>query len=379
MSNANEVKVKYVKETEWGKTPESPTFDTARFTSIEVNPRKDTAESTEIDPNRMTKGLIVTGRGLEGSMGFELSFGTHDAFLAAALQGTFVELSTKNISTTTDGIVFTDDTEFGKASGAKLIKISGSSTEADNGVWIVDTVDTANKTIKVRNHTFAAVSTGLEADIKYIRNGKVKDSFSIVEDFSDISKYQIASGVMINTASISCSSQSIVTGTFNFIGRDGQFSTDDVEGTVNPATNTPALSASDNVSDLILSGLADNSAVGVTAIEFEINNNIAEKPVVGSPYSYGLTTGKLQITGTLTTYFDNLSMAQAFVKHDTVGMQIPFEDELGNALMFTFPAMKIASASPNVTGENTQVELASDFTVISDGEKMIQIDMIAAS
>lgn len=80
-------RVAYVPETTWGTTPSTPVFQIFRRTSGEMRTRKTTGVSEEVTDNRNVREEFLLGKDPEGSFDFELSYGTLDDFLAAALQG----------------------------------------------------------------------------------------------------------------------------------------------------------------------------------------------------------------------------------------------------------------------------------------------------
>lgn len=80
----------YVAETAFGTTPATPSMLNLRNTSVGLNLAKDTFVSAEIRSDRQIADLRHGVKKPAGDIGFELSYGAFDDFLAAALFGDWV-------------------------------------------------------------------------------------------------------------------------------------------------------------------------------------------------------------------------------------------------------------------------------------------------
>lgn len=87
LASGASVGLSYVAETVRGTTPANPTMKTLRSTSRNINLTKNMLESEEVRPDRQTADLRHGFNQVGGSVGFELSYGTYDDLLAAALGG----------------------------------------------------------------------------------------------------------------------------------------------------------------------------------------------------------------------------------------------------------------------------------------------------
>lgn len=82
---ANRAALKFIAEATWGTTPATPTMQQLRYTSESLNHNIDNIQSQEIRSDRNIADLVQAGASNAGSIEFELSYGTYDALLAAAL------------------------------------------------------------------------------------------------------------------------------------------------------------------------------------------------------------------------------------------------------------------------------------------------------
>ncbi len=86
-ADSSKTRVAFIAESAWGTTPATPTFVTMRRTSGNMRTNKTVVRSDEIQLDRNTRQVLQTGQDAAGSYDFELSYGSLDALLEAALQG----------------------------------------------------------------------------------------------------------------------------------------------------------------------------------------------------------------------------------------------------------------------------------------------------
>lgn len=89
MSSANRVALRYVKENTFNVTPATPNLKQLRYTSESLNKAISNIVSTEIRPDRTQADLVTVDANAAGDINFELSYGTFDDFIAAALCSTW--------------------------------------------------------------------------------------------------------------------------------------------------------------------------------------------------------------------------------------------------------------------------------------------------
>ncbi len=78
-----------IAEVTYGTTPATPAFVDVRHTSVNIGLTKTALESAEIRSDRQIAHFRHGNKSVAGDVGFELSYGTFDQFLEAALGGTW--------------------------------------------------------------------------------------------------------------------------------------------------------------------------------------------------------------------------------------------------------------------------------------------------
>lgn len=95
-ANASETRLAYVPETTWGTTPATPPFKVLRYTGESIVAGKTTVTSEEIQADRNIRDEVMVGRGAEGDIQAELSYGSFDDLIESALAATWASDEIKN-------------------------------------------------------------------------------------------------------------------------------------------------------------------------------------------------------------------------------------------------------------------------------------------
>ncbi len=89
-ASANRADVRYIAEVTWGTTPASPALKLLRMTGENLNANIQTAVSQEIRPDRDIQDIAKVGSDAGGGIDFELSYGSFDDMIEAAMCSTWV-------------------------------------------------------------------------------------------------------------------------------------------------------------------------------------------------------------------------------------------------------------------------------------------------
>lgn len=104
-ASSNLAQVRYIRETVPGVTPTTGDPQDLRMTGESLKFNITTETSQEIRADRQVSDLIQTGADASGDINFELSAGTYDEFMAAALCNEWVDDGTDpNVSTLVNGV-----------------------------------------------------------------------------------------------------------------------------------------------------------------------------------------------------------------------------------------------------------------------------------
>jgi hypothetical protein len=300
--------------------------------------------------------------------------------LAAAIQADYALglINVKAVSDDTDTVTINN-----------LNSEGGALTEDEAGTAIT-TTDFANGAAGARgfftvsaltddkitvSETVDAVSAGDAVTIKgsMLRNpGEIDDitpqSFTIEEHYTDIGQVFVRDGMRVGSFNEEVASGAIVTGSFSFMGRATSRRTSTLLGT-SPYTpleapTTEVINATTNVGDLYKDGALLATAVQSISVTGEAN--LRAQNAVGSKFARGIGTGRFNLTGTVTAYFEDGAMYDHFVAHDTVSLAYDFQDIDGNVYWTTIPAVKFTSDDITPGGIDQDVLEPIEFTAQRD-------------
>jgi hypothetical protein len=186
----------------------------------------------------------------------------------------------------------------------------------------------------------------------------IKRSFTIETGFTDVGKYFRSNGLRVSSFEMNVETGAIVTGTFNFMGRETINSNSSLLGnapyTVLPTTSSEILNATANVGQVSKNGA--ELATALRSITISGDNNCREQPAVGSKFPAGIAYGRFMLTGNITAYFETFDFYTNFIQHETISLGFDFEDVDHNKYFFTVPAVKITTDPISPSGIDTDVE-----------------------
>ena len=237
----------------------------------------------------------------------------------------------------------------------------------------------------------AATGPFREESSKYV-NGVAERSFTIEKLFNDLSvaEGEQATGMTVGSFSLSVSPESIITSTFSFMGKDVKQLASLTDGSPTAASTQKILSAVDHVAGVyIKTGTTGAPSYlrpldGVTSFELNVENNLRSRTEIGELGSQSIGQGSINVTGSLTVYYDEDSgdIAESIYQgFEDSALSIVLEEEKVNeaknfaaqgtanvtpAVVFEMPRIKITSLTRNATGTGSDVMAEIGFTAFFD-------------
>lgn len=202
-----------------------------------------------------------------------------------------------------------------------------------------------------------------------LENGTTPKYHTIEEIFDTESgsddQYKRASGMAVNSMSLSLTAAEPITGSFDLMG----FGTPSlaqaiISGATYNAPNTnPVLTASNDFATLAITGLTSPK---VQSINLSITNNLREQPVIGSIDGVGIGSGRFDVTGDITMYFEDNDAYDIFLANTYTDLSF----RIGGASTLKYdidiPRIKFTEASLAAAGNDTDVPLTLSFGATLD-------------
>ena len=237
--------------------------------------------------------------------------------------------------------------------------------------------------------TFAN-GTSLPVTIKgsHLRNpGDLEDihaqSFSIETGFTDVGQYFKTSGLRVGSFSLNVASGEIVGGSIALMGKETTIANETVLGqtpySVLASTGTPVFNATTNVGNIYKNG--EILATALQSIELTGEATLREQRAVSNRFAAGIGTGRFNLTGKITSYFETLEMYDHFLNHETISLSFDMSDNDFNAYWFTIPALKITSDPIAPGGIDQDVTEEMEFVALRDANlgTMFMIDRFSST
>ena len=373
MSDADQIRLSYVKEVAFGVTPAAALTD-VRITSEGLGADTETVDSADIRGRGVLIGIeLVTDRqvgetarvGFEasGDVNFELSYSTFDDWLEAALLAdaafgapVLVDVADTTIDAAAGDNSFNHGTAWAITPTVnEWIEVRGFVDPANNGFFKVLTPVTATKII-VGGGTLVTEAVGPSVDITQlasITNGVTQASFSLEKEFSDVaSEFEALRGMEIDTMSLEVAVGAIISGAFGFMGKNAASGSATIgTGPNNAAPTTQVMNAVDHV-DAILEAQTSFNSTGFT---MELANNLRTRQEVSELGPVSVGTGKVNVSGTLTQFFATKAIMDKYLNFTTTSIAIIVEDTLGNGYIFDFPEVRYTEGRRVAGGENSDI------------------------
>jgi hypothetical protein len=193
-------------------------------------------------------------------------------------------------------------------------------------------------------------------------------SFTIETGFTDVNQYFRQTGMRVGGIELSVGSGELVTAKVDLMGKETTTSVTSILGsapyTALASTATPVLNATTNVGNIYKNG--ELLATALQSIEITGEAALREQRAVGSRFPAGIGTGRFNLTGKFTSYFENLELYDDFLTHNTISLAFDFKDNDYSAYWFTIPALKITSDPISPGGIDQDVLEELEWVAIRD-------------
>lgn len=373
----------YAEEVTCGITPVSPAWKSLRFTSGNMQLTKDSVQSSELDGSREIADIRLGSNQTAGDISTELSYGSYDDILQAALGGTWdsgasdtavditVDEGTKTF-TRAAGDFVADGVEVGD-----LIRFADLLLGNNAAALVVTTVTASVVTCSQAEGLLDEVETSDYATGDKLEIGEARTSFSVLTHFADADggagEYHITTGVEITGFNFDVAVNAIVTGVFNTIGRAYEADAALPSGSTFPAMvkTEPFAGVDGRITEAgVLIGL-------VTSVANTLDNAASAQFEIGSNNTSFIEQGRANSTLSLSTFFEDSTLLNKFINETETSVVIILAGTDG-ALSFTYPRVIYTTGTPDVAGEGSITQaLDAQALAGASGESSLVIQRLS--
>jgi len=385
LAETNRFRMAYSAESTWAETPSSPTLIEIPITKQGVGVDKGTKRSNRIRNDYNPGKVSMVSIGVSGSWEYELEYSTFDVFFQHLLRG---NPTTQNISESTISFVAATQTisdsggdAFATCAAGQWIKLAGAYNSENNGLKRIVSVGSGGGSIVVAGGT-AIINEGAGATVtaksSTLRNGVIKKSLLLEQQFLDVSEYIHHPGCRIVGGSLNVPSNDYMTGSFDIVGQKGTELSSSIGASTTAASIKDPLVSAINVGTILMDGVA--ATVSIKSISLNIAGNERTRPVVHSLYSNDFGLGSIIPSGSMEVYFENEIFYDMYRDHTAFSLSWRATDDDGNAMVFTLPECYLTTGKPDF-GKDDDVVLPMGFECsdVTSGSStyVMQIDSFA--
>jgi hypothetical protein len=374
IADGSQHRVQLVAESTYGTTPSSPTFTDFQHNGLTGRLSKTEIRSQTLSSDRQYSFVRHGNKSVGASIPFELSYGSHDTQMEATLGGTWstkVDTGAITIDVAPSG----SNATFTRSSGdytsdpiavGDVITVSGFSDAGGNGRFVATNVTaTVVTATPLEGQTVPTESGGGDEQIVVeatLENGTTRRYFTIEEYFADVDLYVYTTGQNFSAMSLEIAPDSIVTGSFDLIGKD-----------IEPATDTQKASATDGTPstaeplDSFTGEIRDNGTVLAVVQSLSVNtdNQMERRNVVFDDTSLLPSIRRFMAGGSATVYFEDETLYNKFISETASSLQFELTDPDGNTYWWYLPNIKYMSGDPEVNDDGS-INLTMDFSAVKD-------------
>lgn len=204
-------------------------------------------------------------------------------------------------------------------------------------------------------------------------------SWSIETAFSDISQFMEQDGMVVGTMALEIASGSILTGTFGFEGRATSLRQTTLLGNTALYTTLDAQpgevsNATTDVGNVTKDGSTLNACIQSLSISGEAG--LRMQNCIGNKFPSGIGTGRFNLTGSATIFFENEELFTDFIDHNTISLGWSVTDAENQAYYFQIPAAKFSQDEIAPGGIDQDVFENFEWTAFRDAstDSMFMID-----
>ncbi len=168
-------------------------------------------------------------------------------------------------------------------------------------------------------------------------------------------------GCRINTLDLSLSAKQFVTANWGVMGIGSPApDTAIITGaTYDAPTTSPVLNAALNIGSLSMTGIT--ATPKIQQMSLRINNNVYANDVIGAYEADSHGLGRFEVTGSITTLFENADLYQAILNHTDLALSLTIGAASGSKYTLELPKIKGMNGGPVVGGNGRAVLIEMPF------------------
>lgn len=353
-------RVAYKKETAWGTLAGATGAKYLRRVTATFNLTKDTYESAEIRTDYQVADMRHGIRSVDGSLNGELSPKSYSDFMGSIVARNFTAvtpLTGLSLTIAASGSFYTVSRAAGSWIGSgvtvgSVVRLSGAGFNAanvGNNLLVASMTATVLTVVLLSGTPLVAEGPIASATVTVTGQqtfapltGHTDDSYTIEEHYSDIGQSETYTGLKVGSMAVQLPSTGLVTVDFTMMGKNLE------RADTTPYFTSPTAAGTDGIFASVSGALVVNGVPRalITSMDFTVDRGLEAATVVGSNFNASVFTGRIRVTGNMSTYFEDGTFRDYFDKENRVSVVVALSTgSAANAdvVAFCFPVVKLGS------------------------------------
>lgn len=375
MSESDQVRLSYIKETTFGTTP-SGSLQVLRYSSDSFKRSTGTTESPEIGSRRV-KDVARTSLEAVGGFNFILSWDNLKDWLEAVL---FADATYTTEETTTDNTISasaTDDSfngtgEFTNYAVNDWIEATGWVSGNNKGFHKIITKPDNDKIIVATTLTTESAAVGKNTVLGgFVEDGTKRTSFSIEKEFQDLTNiFQSFVGVVPSEITLAAETggDALVSGSITCLGKNSALPVATIGTGYTVAPTNRLYNTVDHVKSIVEAAAAITS----NGFNFTLSNSLRGLQNLGVLGADDIKAGGLSISGQVTQFFTDTNLITKYDAFTDSSLALIIDGD-GGAYIVDFPAVNYSDAEILAGGKNQDVIASLPFIVKEHATQAIMV------
>lgn len=293
-----------------------------------------------------------------------LAFGVESTFGSAATSYTNLPFNTHSLNLSKERVAGNE------IQPDRMPRVDRHGNRSVAGDIAVDLRDTAYDDL-IESAMLSTFSTGV------IKVGTTPKYLTLEDYAGDIDQARLFTGCAVSTMNVSMAPNQMVSATFGIVGKDMTISaTEKTVSAAGVAEPFDAYSGDLKVADV--DGIGAASALSIiTGVDFTVTNSFSPTFVVGDDSAPALEFGRAEIEGSITAYFEDLSLVNRFLNETESAIEVSVADPSANTMTFLFPRVKFNAADIPVDGPTSRV-VSLPFVALYDDTELTNLKITTA-
>lgn len=358
-TDANDLELAYAAEATWGTSPTGVNYQKVRVNSESFSEQKNRARPPEIRSDWQSAPQTTQDVQANGALQFGISYGNTDALIAGALAGAWtndLNISGTDISFDGDDNLIESSTngKFTNVVVGQHIRVAGADQAGNNGFFRVVAKED-NQTLEVDgNLTTEAAEEAISITGSMLRNGKVFNSFSIQKRLSPTLGF-VYPGTFFTGGQINASRGQFFSGQIDGLCKSEEKAATALGTGFTAAPGNRVFDSVGNFKGLRLDDAPAGAKVMALNTSF-VREGANMAFAMGSTAAAGIgSVGQLAVSGTMTVYFEDYDLYDAYKAEEALLISYRVEDQLGNAYIISVPELVLGQSRIVVGGPNQPV------------------------